>query len=308
MKYPLGYLDYDDDDYYDKPRRNGAPSKKRSRHDVLTELTEQGDDSRSGFNPTFSSSRHEREWIIGYLGEFFEDQIIADVLRQVKGGKEATVYCCRAYPGREVELIAAKVYRPRMFRTMKNDHIYREGGDIADDSGQSALRSRRAKVAMKKKTEFGHTLLHNAWLHNEHSTLQRLHAAGVLVPEPYAVSENVILMEYLGEVGNPAPPLVNVRLQRDEARPLFNRLVEHIDLMLALQVVHGDLSAHNILYWDGDVRIIDFPQAVASHVNPSAQTIFRRDVERVCQYFARYGIESDPYNLARDLWRQYLPE
>jgi RIO kinase 1 len=312
MKHPARYLDFEDEEDY-WPRRNGnrlngAHRAKPKPHNNVAELAEAGDDTRSGFNPTFTSSRHEREWIIGYLGEFYEDQIIGDVLHQVKGGKEATVYCCRAYPGRDMELIAAKIYRPRMFRSMKNDQLYREGGDIADDSGQSAFRSRRAKVAMRKKTEFGHTLLHNAWLRNEYTTLQRLHAAGALVPQPYAVSENVILMEYMGDIGNPAPPLINIRLDRAEARPLFNALIENLDIMLAHNIVHGDLSAHNILYWEGEVRIIDFPQAVASHVNPSAQMIFRRDVERLCQYFERYGVESDPLDLARELWTRHLPE
>jgi RIO kinase 1 len=122
------------------------------------------------------------------------------------------------------------------------------------------------------------------------------------------MSDNVILMEYLGDVGIPAPPLVNVRLRPEEARPIFNSLIENIDLMLGQDVIHGDLSAHNILYWDGAVRIIDFPQAVAPHVNPSAEMLFARDVERVCQYFARYGIVADVRELARDLWTRHLPE
>jgi RIO kinase 1 len=316
MKNTANYLDYDDLEIYDeydtlygepKPARKPKSNKAKKRAEAATLLAEEGDSTSSGFNPTFSSSRHERKWIIDYLGGFYEDQIIADVLRQVKGGKEATVYCCEAHPDREMDLIAAKVYRPRIFRTLKNDQLYREGGNIADESGQSALRGRRARVAMQKKTEFGHTLLHNAWLSNEYAHLQTLHAAGALVPQPYAMGDNVILMEYLGEVTDPAPPLINVRLERSEALPLFRTLIDNIDLMLQHQVVHGDLSPHNILYWDGEVRIIDFPQAVASHVNPHSQALLMRDVERVCQYFARYGVESDPRRLARDLWGQYLP-
>ncbi len=54
--------------------------------------------------------------------------------------------------------------------------------------------------------------------------------------------------------------------------------------MLANNVVHGDLSAYNILYWQGDIRIIDFPQAVNPYKNPNAYRIFERDVERICQY------------------------
>ena len=50
------------------------------------------------FNPTFLSSKHEREWILSYLGAFYDDKQITDVLSRVKGGKEANVYCCAAHP------------------------------------------------------------------------------------------------------------------------------------------------------------------------------------------------------------------
>ena len=54
-------------------------------------------------------------------GGFYEDKWFTDVLYRVKAGKEATVYCCQAGPAVGHELIAAKVYRPRMFRAMRND-------------------------------------------------------------------------------------------------------------------------------------------------------------------------------------------
>jgi hypothetical protein len=77
------------------------------------------------FNPTFSSSRYEREWILNYLGEFYQDHHITDVLHQVKGGKEATVYCCAAHPSTGLQLLAAKIYRPQVFRAMRNDALPR---------------------------------------------------------------------------------------------------------------------------------------------------------------------------------------
>jgi catechol 2,3-dioxygenase-like lactoylglutathione lyase family enzyme len=48
-----------------------------------------------------------------------EGQIL-DVLRRVKGGKEANVYCCRTHPSTGVDLLAAKLYRPRMFRNLRS--------------------------------------------------------------------------------------------------------------------------------------------------------------------------------------------
>jgi hypothetical protein len=63
------------------------------------------------------------------IGEFYEHGWISDVLRRVKGGKEASVYFCRAGTEVNADFIAAKVYRPRSLRNLKNDHAYREGRD-----------------------------------------------------------------------------------------------------------------------------------------------------------------------------------
>jgi RIO kinase 1 len=193
-----------------------------------------------------------------------------------------------------------------MFRNLRNDSLYRMGRNALDDQGK-ATRARRELLAMRKRTDFGQELLHGAWLANEFRTMQRLYEAGAAVPRPISHSENAILMEYLGEAGRPAQALHHVALRAEEARPLFDQLIHNIDLMLSVDCVHADLSAHNILYWDGAVKIIDFPQAVDPYTNPEAYPLFARDVLRVCQYFAHYGITTDPARLARDLWARHIP-
>src|SRR3972149_3978522 len=97
-----------------------------------------------------------------------------------------------------------------------------------------------------------------------------------------------------------APTLNTVELDLDEAKSLFDRVVRNIDLLLAHDRMHGDLSAFNILYWDGDITLIDFPQVVSPEVNPLAYRIFERDVTRICDYFAGQGIHANPRHLATD--------
>jgi RIO kinase 1 len=72
--------------------------------------------------------------------------------------------------------------------------------------------------------------------------------------------------------------------------------------MLTYQRVHGDLSAFNILYWEGEIALIDFPQAINPDCNPNAYLIFQRDVRRVCEYFAKQGVKSNPAELAEEIW------
>ena len=257
------------------------------------------------FNPTFKGKQFEENWLLESLGGFYSNHLIADILSQVKGGKEANVYCCSAHAQLGIELVAAKVYRPRMFRNLKNDAAYRAGGNLIGDDGKSMFKSREQR-AVAKRSKVGLQMLHGSWLQNEYGALNQLHAAGAHVPRTYGVHENAILMTYLGEREMAAVPLAQVHLERDEALPLFHSIVEDIRVMLANDLVHGDLSAYNILYWQGEYLIIDFPQAVNRWKNPNAREFFDRDVLRVCEYFATCGVHGDPMRLANSLWEDAL--
>lgn len=256
------------------------------------------------FTPSFQPAEHERFWLISYLEDFYNTQVISDILGRVKGGKEANVYCCAAHPSTGLDLVAAKVYRPAMFRSLRNDARYRQGRAVIGEDGKAA-RGRRESLAVQKNTRYGQELRHVSWLETEFQTMQLLYEAGADVPRPLAHGSNVILMEYIGAGSAPAPTLNQVTLNSSEARDIFDRLVHNLAIMLACNCVHADLSAYNILYWEGQFKIIDFPQAVDPRRNPDASALFVRDVERVCQYFARYHIAPNPYALASDLWSQY---
>jgi len=163
----------------------------------------------------------------------------------------------------------------------------------------------RLKKAIEQKSRKGLATTQASWIAYEFQTMLKLHQAGADVPVPIRNSEHAILMEYFGDLSRAAPTLNLVSISTAEARPLFERLVENIKLMLGQHVIHGDLSAYNVLYWNGQIKIIDLPQIVDPRTNPSARQIFYRDVERICDYFARYGIRSHARGLARELWESY---
>lgn len=290
-------------------RKNRRLTQREKRVRLQAELIELAEkvpiDVQQTFTPSFLPHGHERVWLISYLEAFYNDKIITDVLGRVKGGKEANVYICAAHPKTGLDLIAAKVYRPRMFRNLRNDARYRLGREILNSHGKP-VQGRRESLAMHKKTRFGQELRHGTWLGTEYQTLQLLWEAGADVPRPIAQGDNVILMEYIGAQSVAAPTLNQVTLRPEEARVLFDRLVHNLEILLDCRRVHADLSAYNILYWEGQFKIIDFPQAVDPGRNPDALALFVRDVERVCQYFARYQISPDPHVLANDLWSRFL--
>ena len=131
-------------------------------------------------------------------------------------------------------------------------------------------------------------------------------AAGADVPRPLATAPNAILMEYVGDAQRGAPILHSLRLDLDEARELFDRLIENVEILLECYRVHADLSAYNVLYWKGDIRIIDFPQVIDAYRHPDAFGLFARDVDRLCRYFARCGLPTDPVGLAYELWGRWI--
>lgn len=293
------------------PRRISARSApKTSRDAMLATLVEEGDGlGEMNFETTYKPSRHEAGWLLSSLKQFYDDKLICDVQAQVKGGKEANVYRCRATNGFETELVAAKVYRPRKFRNLRNDRLYREGRDIITADGRPVKNSdTRVMKALNKKSDFGVQVQHTSWLMYEFTTLQNLHANGANVPKPYAAAENALLMGYVGDENGAAPTLIEVALEMGEAQRLYHDVLRNIEILLAQGVIHGDLSAYNILYWNGEITLIDFPQVVGVLQNPHARDIFGRDVQRVCDYFARCGVALNPDRTATNLWRKYVGE
>ena len=255
---------------------------------------------------TYKPSKYEATWLLSSLQGFFEQSMITDVLAIVKGGKEASVYRCKADHSTGEEFLAAKIYRPRMFRSLSNDQMYREGREILTADGSSVKTSdHRIMRAIGKKSGFGVQASHTSWLMHEYTTLEHLYKLGAAVPQPMATTENGILMSYIGDGQTAAPPLCNVKLERDEAAALFDEVMRNIELMLRNDMIHGDLSAYNILYWEGAITLIDFPQVSNSRANSNAYFILQRDVTRICDYFAHQGIRADASVIVERLWDRY---
>lgn len=231
------------------------------------------------------------------LGSFLAEGLITEVLGELKSGKEGTVYVCRAHPSLGTPLAAAKVYRSREHRAFHNDTVYREGVVI--------LNKRDAR-AMKRKSSHGQSVAQGTWMYHEFETLRALHDAGADVPRPLRMNESAVLMEYIGDEETAAPKLQEVSLQPEEVRPLFARMLNNIELLLRMDLIHGDLSPYNVLYWQGNLILIDFPQTIDPRSNPNALPLLQRDIENICRYWSRYGVKSDPARMAQYLWQRYL--
>src|SRR5690606_13875273 len=109
---------------------------KKSEQAIVNELAETNALEGTSYETTYRPSRFEDEWLLKSLSAFYRQEFITDILSQVKGGKEASVYRCAAHPTSGAEFLAAKVYRPQKFRQLRNDHMYREGRTILTGDGK----------------------------------------------------------------------------------------------------------------------------------------------------------------------------
>ncbi|HLT85764.1 MAG TPA: hypothetical protein VKZ83_16135 [Phototrophicaceae bacterium] len=103
---------YEDDDFYldqveyyeelfahpGRRRKQGSKARRRQASAAEVARVAEATGLEGGFNPTYRPGRFEAGWLLESLRSFYEQHLITDVLANVKGGKEASVYCCAAAP------------------------------------------------------------------------------------------------------------------------------------------------------------------------------------------------------------------
>ncbi len=237
-----------------------------------------------------SNQRPTPAWVID--GNFVDEE-----LGVLKAGKEAGCFLVRRRSEDRYCLLVRKDYRKRSNRTYNAPVGAGERGIRRETYTASLVflesRQRRA-VGKADKSAYGREILNTAWERREFATLERLWDAGARVPYPVEEYGHGFFMQYIGTVGQAAPRLSELRLDVEGAQRLFDKLIGQLRIFAAEGIVHCDLSAYNVLVQHGAPWIIDVPQAVGLHDHPNGRKLFRRDVESLCAYFVRRGVDADP--------------
>jgi len=210
------------------------------------------------------------------IASLIGDGVISTLDYPVSTGKEANVFHGTDASGRGKAL---KIYRIAT-ATFRNIARYIEGDP----------RSKRVKRGTKP-TIF-------AWAQKEYKNLVRMGDAGVRVPDPERVLDNVLVMEYIGDESRPAPTLREVALEDPGA--VYEDVVANLKAIRKSGLVHADLSEYNFLWWQDRVVVIDVGQAVPLD-HPHADEWFRRDVTNVARFFKRLGVDTTPARLEQVL-------
>ncbi len=192
---------------------------------------------------------------------YFEESTISPVSM----GKEANIFSAKKKDGSKIII---KIYRVntcdfnRMFDLLRIDPRFPK------------LTKNRRKVIY-------------SWASREYKNLHRARDAGVSVPTPYLIKENILLMEFIGDE-QPANKLKNVI---DLDKKFFEKVIENMRKLNSAKLVHGDLSPFNILIYNNEPYFIDFSQAMET------DTIFydemlERDIRNIAIFFNKIGIET----------------
>lgn len=59
------------------------------------------------------------------------------------------------------------------------------------------------------------------WAEKEMRNLKRLEAGGVKCPAPLVLKENVLVMQFIGKHGTPAPRIKDVHLSKDKQKGAY---------------------------------------------------------------------------------------
>jgi RIO kinase 1 len=232
---------------------------------------------------TYLAARHGPEPRPGWV--ITEDRARQYERGLLKSGKEAEVFLVERCVDDRTNLLAAKRYKSFEDRMFRDDARYRQ--------------SRRAKEsrvnrAMAAGTRTGMAFRARQWVETEFEVLGQLWAAGVSVPYPVQLLGREIMLEYIGDEQASAPRLVQFRGGLPELADLYGQLLVNLERMVEVGVVHGDLSAYNLLVWQGRLVVIDLPQAVDPVLNPDGFALLQRDVLNTCGWFSKKGLVTDP--------------
>jgi RIO kinase 1 len=201
--------------------------------------------------------------------KLISDRVIDTMDFPISTGKEGNVFRGTT---QDKKFVAIKVYRINT-STFKNMSNY-----IVGDPRFKSIHQTRRDIIF-------------AWTKKEFKNLERLNRIGVNAPKPIIYKKNVLVMEYIGDFERSAPLMKDVKLENPEE--IFEVLINSIsDMYKKAELVHGDISAYNVLIYKKLPYLIDLGQGVLIE-HPNALEFLKRDIQNVVNYFKKFGIRAD---------------
>lgn len=196
--------------------------------------------------------------------------VICEINGCISTGKEANVYHATNADGHER---AVKVYKTSILIFKDRDRYV---------TGEFRFRHGYCKHNPRKMVK--------TWAEKEMRNLTRMHQAGIPCPEPIILRSHVLVMDFIGTDGWPAPLLKDVTLSESKSRELYLQCIQIVrNIFWKCRLVHADLSEFNMLYQQDQLYVIDVSQSV-EHDHPHALEFLRKDCTNVTDFFKKNGV------------------
>ena len=191
-------------------------------------------------------------------------KVFDELVSPLEVGKESNVFI--ASKGKKKVIV--KIYR------VQNADFKRMYDYIRKDIRYQFLRNKRREIIF-------------AWTQREYKNLLKAQKAKVKVPKALGCKFNILVEEMIGK---PALPLKDQH--PNYPYQFLEDIITEMRKMYQAGLIHGDLSAFNILNHNDKPVIIDFSQATLVKT-PNSEELLKRDIKNVLQFFKKLDVKAD---------------
>ncbi len=169
--------------------------------------------------------------------------------------------------GKESDVFEVQSYRPMALKFHREGHTnFRE------------IHRERDYAAEKEHLSWFYTARQAA--EREHDALETLYP-DISVPRPEDHNRHAIVMEKID-----GTELARTKLTDEQVRPILDLILRELAVAYEAGYVHADMSQYNVFVGEDGITIFDWPQAVPTDHENSAE-LLDRDVENLVGYFER---------------------
>jgi|TARA_B110000014_G_C19953385_1_gene493334 RIO kinase 1 len=198
------------------------------------------------------------------LYDLIKSKIIAYVNGVVKAGKESVVFWA---VDQNKSNVALKIYLVSTSNFKKrSEYLY---GDP---------RFSRVKKGTRN--------LVYLWAKKEFQNILQCYRCGIPVVKPIHVSKNILVMEFIGNNGNPEKTLLESDVDEND----YHQSIQLItDLFTKAKLVHADFSEYNIFKTKNGLKLFDLGSAIDLN-HPKMMEFLKRDINNITNFFVKRGL------------------